>query len=610
MALAIDASTPAIATGTTTAITTASFTPPNGSAIVILFGSNSQAAGDTSITSITNTGTAITWTRRARKNKNASSDGGAGVDGGAEIWTGVGTGGAITVTVNGLGSGTTHEKAVQAVVLTGADTTAFTNIAATSSSSGLPSSTVAGCSTGSYVYAAASDWNAAGAGTAGSGQTIVSESIVAGQISIHFWRTTNTLSGAGSQAMNLTAPSAQQYDEVAIEIKATASATVPPPSNVARRVRRFPFPRRQTSSTRTFPPVVLPIPVLPPQASDRQRPMWLGKASKRASVPVPASVVVVTAQGLPPQPPRDRPLPFPRRRAQSSSVVTSVVLVPAQPSRRRLVPVSRRRAISTTVVNVRVTLPPQPGRDRLVPIVRRRANSTQPPAPAQIVVTAQALPPQPGRPVRALWLPRAKPRRAEPVRPQVVVVTAQALPPQPGRPVRVPWLPRARARQAQPVRPQVVVVTTQPLPAQPARTRLLPPRARRARTTQVLVTLRALPPQPQRDRLLPPLLRRARSTVVTSVGVYPPVPGVGRRRRFPFKLWGKQAAPPLVTVTVVSTPGSMAGGSVPGPNMAGTAAGGPAMTGGAASGPTMNGATGTGPGMSPGTATGPTMRPT
>ena len=155
MALAIDASTPAIATGTTTAITTASFTPPNGSAIVILFGSNSQTAGDTSITSITNTGIAITWTRRARKNKNASSDGGAGVDGGAEIWTGVGTGGAITVTVSGLGSGATHEKALQAVVLTGADTTTLTHIAAGSSSSGLPSVALTSCVAGSYVFAAA-----------------------------------------------------------------------------------------------------------------------------------------------------------------------------------------------------------------------------------------------------------------------------------------------------------------------------------------------------------------------------------------------------------------------------------------------------------------------
>jgi len=229
MALAIDASTPVVATGTGTAITTVSFTPPNGSLVVPMFGSNNSGATDTSISSMTNTGTAITWTRRARKNTNASSTGGAGTNGGAEIWTGVGTGGAITVTANGVGSGTAFEKMLKVLVFTGADTASLANVAAATSASGLPSVALASCLAGSYVIAMSSDWGAKGAGTAGTAQTIIDESIVASQISLHSWRTTSVLGAGGSQTMNLTAPAAEQYNLVVLEVRDAGggAATLP-----------------------------------------------------------------------------------------------------------------------------------------------------------------------------------------------------------------------------------------------------------------------------------------------------------------------------------------------------------------------------------------------
>lgn len=217
MVLAIDASTPAKATGTTASITTASFTPPDQSLILVMFGTGDAGTTDQSISSITNTGTAITWTRRVRQNRNAASFAGVGQEGGAEIWSGTGNGGAITVTVNGVGSGAGQEKLVKCVVLTGANLTP-TNVVGTHNTSGLPSGTVTGCSAASHVFAVSSDWSAGGLGTADSGQTIVDEFHTAGQTTLHSWRTTNTLSAAGSQTMNLTAPAAQDYNLVAIEV--------------------------------------------------------------------------------------------------------------------------------------------------------------------------------------------------------------------------------------------------------------------------------------------------------------------------------------------------------------------------------------------------------
>jgi hypothetical protein len=225
VAVALDASTPAKATGTGTSITTVSFTPPSGSLIEIHFATNNTSSGtDASISSITNTGTAITWTRQARKNKNTGSTGGTGEPGGAEIWTGVGNGGAITITVNGVGSGTGFEKLVKPLVWTGADTTTF-NVAAASSASGTPSVTVASCLAGSFVSAVSSDWAQKGLGTAGTGQTIVDETNVSGQISTHVWRLTSALGANGSQTMNLTAPTLEDYNLVAMEIRAASGGS-------------------------------------------------------------------------------------------------------------------------------------------------------------------------------------------------------------------------------------------------------------------------------------------------------------------------------------------------------------------------------------------------
>ncbi|GAB3884675.1 hypothetical protein [Terrabacter terrigena] len=241
MALALDASAPAAVTiAAAGQPTTASFTPPSGSLLVVLYSAGDTLGGtDESITSITNTGTAITWTRRVRKNRNAASDGGAStVDGGAEIWTGVGNGTAITVTVNGVSG---DVRLMKVMVLTGADTSSLANTAALAAANSTPSLTVPSCLVGSYVFAASSDQRNRGAGTAGTGQTIIAEQ--ASATTNHQWRTTNTLASAGSQTMNLTAPTGQDYDLVALEVRAGAASSAPPQRG---QVRTFAVTRAST----------------------------------------------------------------------------------------------------------------------------------------------------------------------------------------------------------------------------------------------------------------------------------------------------------------------------------------------------------------------------
>lgn len=75
----IDGSTPAVATAATSAVTTASFTPPNGSVICLLITINSSS-GTAIVSSISDTsGLGLTWTQRANE--------GVAANGTASIYT-------------------------------------------------------------------------------------------------------------------------------------------------------------------------------------------------------------------------------------------------------------------------------------------------------------------------------------------------------------------------------------------------------------------------------------------------------------------------------------------------------------------------------------------
>jgi hypothetical protein len=93
--LVLDASSPAYVWNPSgTSATTASFTPPAGSRIVIAFVHNTGGGNTPAVETISNTGTAITWTLLQSNNRPDV----AAVDAGTAMWSGVGAGTAITVT--------------------------------------------------------------------------------------------------------------------------------------------------------------------------------------------------------------------------------------------------------------------------------------------------------------------------------------------------------------------------------------------------------------------------------------------------------------------------------------------------------------------------------
>lgn len=123
MAIAVDASSPAIVTGLGTgSVTTASFTPPNGSLVLaIAIGGWSDAGTTTCALSDSLSGT---WTSRVTCNSasNNSSDFGGVV----QISTRTGTGSAMTVTATyTFGSATAGGKHLAVFVLTGASASSF-----------------------------------------------------------------------------------------------------------------------------------------------------------------------------------------------------------------------------------------------------------------------------------------------------------------------------------------------------------------------------------------------------------------------------------------------------------------------------------------------------
>ena len=221
MALAIDPSTPAITSGSTAAIASAAFTTPANVLLVALVGRDSASAGVDATGTVSGAG--LTWTLAGRKSAVGATGqvaGGTAQPGCAEIWWAYSSTALTSVTVTDTRAGGPDDHAIQVMVITGAESTWGGAIAANGAASGLPTATLTTTAANSWVMACSTDWSAGGNATAGSGQTIISQFHLASQISIHFWRRTATTPTSGtSVTCNLTAPSGQQYDMLALEIR-------------------------------------------------------------------------------------------------------------------------------------------------------------------------------------------------------------------------------------------------------------------------------------------------------------------------------------------------------------------------------------------------------
>jgi hypothetical protein len=227
VALALDASSPALVTATATTVVTASFTAP-ANALLVAFINYDTTASTAVDQTVTDSG-GLTWTLKGRKSSNTGSTGGTGTSGGAEIWWAQTTSStARTVTATQTGS-LTHKLLVKVFTDTGVPSTGA--VAGTSSGTvQLPSASLTTTAPNSWVWSCNTDWNAGALGTAGSGQTLTTtdESQSASLITTHVWRQTATTPSSGTVVTNNQTAPTQIYNMLIVEVLANSSGGVAP----------------------------------------------------------------------------------------------------------------------------------------------------------------------------------------------------------------------------------------------------------------------------------------------------------------------------------------------------------------------------------------------
>jgi hypothetical protein len=399
VALAIDASSPALTTQTNTATTTlasGSFTPPAGSVLLIQWSSDAGAT-PASPTITDNLGTPLTYTLLDWK---AANSGTPAANGQGATWRAVvGSSAAMIVTVtNGAISGE-RAAALKITVLTGADTT--TPIGAHGKSGSLSAASIAqtytATSTGGWGFIVVTDFNQLGNETAGTGCTLISTGSVLTNISYGFFRRTTADDVAtNTNTLNVTIPGTSTnlswtYAEV---LPAVTSTAVFPPNRTYRR-RLAVAPRLPRGRARISTPVRAQVnPPFPFTGVKQPRQLrgLLGRHGK-ASAPIPAQVVV-TAPTFPPS--RITPRLKGLRRFRGDTVTpvpTQVTVAPAfppQPVRSRIRGLRLFRPHAATPVPGQGDAPisAQPTRFRLRGL-RVRSHQAAPPTVDQLAPAGQ-----------------------------------------------------------------------------------------------------------------------------------------------------------------------------------------------------------------------------
>jgi hypothetical protein len=232
VALAIDASSPAVATnssGAAATVQTASFTPPAGALLLIGWSGNSFGGENPAQPTITDSlGAPLTYTLLDWKSRADSP----ATDGQAAQWTAVvGSSAAMTVTVT---SGTTNHggneraSALKVWVLTGADTTGVgAHGKSGSASAGSIAQSYTAQATSGWGFITDCDWDEKGAQTAGTGCTSDGSANLGTAITYGFLRRTSADDVSGnSNTLNVTLPaSSTNLLWVYVEVKPTATTT-------------------------------------------------------------------------------------------------------------------------------------------------------------------------------------------------------------------------------------------------------------------------------------------------------------------------------------------------------------------------------------------------
>lgn len=224
MALAIDSSSPAAVSSSTTTVTSPSFTAPANSLIVV-----SAAIGNSSGSGLT-TGTITdslgsTWTMKRRQNASGF--------GSAEIWMLDAGSSAVARTVTLTGNGTTGKGVVLAVtVFTGAETVASQTGASNGTSTSAWTITLtASRSNSSHVIGATSRSTSAVAGLTPNTSTTITGSLLDSSNGESYvtWRSTNLASGV-STIYGFTNGTSATQEHVCYEVMVSTAA---PPTTIS-----------------------------------------------------------------------------------------------------------------------------------------------------------------------------------------------------------------------------------------------------------------------------------------------------------------------------------------------------------------------------------------
>jgi len=188
---------------------------------VWIFVTHNNSSAATLTSAVTDNSASITPTLVARRNTQQGTV--------AEIWRGYNSSGStvsgytVTATGNNGGSGTLTRTHIVLAVFSGEEETFAGDSDVASSASGLPSITLTTTRDDSWCWSVKSDWSAGGVGTPGTSQSLV-HNYSSIEYDSDVWNRTDRVTSGNNVTLNETAPSAQNFNQVAVEIRLVEAA--------------------------------------------------------------------------------------------------------------------------------------------------------------------------------------------------------------------------------------------------------------------------------------------------------------------------------------------------------------------------------------------------
>jgi chitodextrinase len=181
---------------------------PNELLLAFIGSDGPNSASSQSISGVSGGG--LTWTLRRRANAQAGT---------AEIWQAVAPAALSNAVITATRASGSYQGAITVASFSGADTSTAGATASASAASGAPTVSLTTTRAGSWVWGIGEDWDAAKARTIGPTQTMVDQFLSPSGDTFWTQRQTTTTPAAGTTVtINDTAPTADRWDLVAVEV--------------------------------------------------------------------------------------------------------------------------------------------------------------------------------------------------------------------------------------------------------------------------------------------------------------------------------------------------------------------------------------------------------